>query len=54
MTDLRAVPSGDWRDDLCRCEDRPQHVHCPWGGHHIHFVGDDGNEITPEEAFPGD
>jgi len=37
----------DWRDDLCHCEGRPQHIHCPWGpGMHIHYVNDHGQDIT--------
>jgi hypothetical protein len=46
-----------WREQLCDepdCiyGDRPQHIHCPWGGHHIHVVSDEGVavETVPPRA----
>lgn len=43
MTD----PDNAWRDELCTCQDDPQHIHCPWGGAHVHYVSDDGDDIPP-------
>jgi hypothetical protein len=45
-----------WREQLCQepdCSygDQPQHIHCPWGGHHIHVVNDQGE--TVETVPPG-
>lgn len=38
----------DDADLYCFCRDGRgrRHVHCPWGGMHIHYVGDDGNETA--------
>lgn len=45
-----------WREQLCQerdcwAADQPQHIHCVWGGWHIHIVSDEGE--TVETVPPG-
>ena len=45
------VPFADaWREDLCTCGGEAQHVHCPWGGAHVHYVDNQGEDIQPPEG----
>jgi hypothetical protein len=45
------LPSQAWRDMICVCEGEHMHVHCPWGGEHVHYVNDEGNDVPPPEGF---
>jgi hypothetical protein len=42
--------SDDWREICCTCGGEPQHVHCPWGGMHVHYINDDGQDVMPPPA----
>lgn len=46
----RVVIDPGWREQLCTEADcvylpEDQHIHCPWGGPHIHIVDDEGKTI---------
>ncbi len=32
--------TGDESPFDCQCDGRPPHLHCPWGGMHVHFKPD--------------
>jgi hypothetical protein len=49
----RAEPSNtSWarEDDICVCEGGPMHIHCPWGGEHVHYIDSEGNDVPPPEG----
>jgi hypothetical protein len=40
-----------WRENICVCEDARMHVHCPWGGVHVHYIDSEGNDVPPPDGF---
>jgi len=43
----------DWETHVCRCPDgrRMPHIHCPWGGFHIHYVNRAGHTVPKGERW---